>query len=235
MMIIWRIAAITCAFTWTIIFFAFSSLTSVIEKTGNLMMNIDLLYIISIIISLYLIVFPTKFILYSLFACFWGLLSLFDGGSITGIIMYLLGCAFAYKAKVFISKKVVTLLYIILPLLVIFFQYRFGIEIMIKTLLDLFFLLIVAFLCIALFNESFFTKFFSKETSKLDLTILKPVELEVLREVLADKKYSAIADELNKSESAIKLIMRDVYAKLHVSGKQELMQLYGDELQQQVL
>ncbi len=230
---LWRIAAIVSLLVWLIVFFAFNTFTDSASPSTLSVIDNSFLYLISVLVSFFLIFFPTKFVLYTVMCCLWGLVHISDGGSTNGYIMYALGCAFTYKEGLLFKKKFLTIVLLFLPCLAIAYQYKLGIEFIVDSIIDLIFIFVVSFLLLLLFKENLFIKVKSSDiivAKPVDLSVLNSEELALLLEVLKNKTYHAIGIEQNKSESSIKQAMVNVYHKLGITCKKDLLELHRDKL-----
>ena len=101
----WRVLAIICGLCWAVVLAADvfpypagaqAHPMDVIPRWG-----FSVLYILSILACLVLVVYPKKFIIYTLMCCLWGVVVLVEGGGTNGILFYLLGMGFGYVAGIF--------------------------------------------------------------------------------------------------------------------------------------
>ena len=144
----WRVLAIICGLCWAVVLAA----DVFPYPAGNQAHPMDLiprwgflvLYILSILACLVLVVYPKKFIIYTLMCCLWGVVVLVEGGGTNGILFYLLGMVFAYVAGVFrrrpLSKLIV---FLAICLAAIISQFRYGGCFVSGVLLSFVFLLLV--------------------------------------------------------------------------------------------
>ncbi len=226
----WRLLAIILCLVWIIVLIS-QNYATVLESTPtDISLFYNLLLLTNLALSVLWAIFPSKFSLYGLLCCFIGLESLFTqpNGSTNGLLMYVLGCCFANKIGVLFKNKVVTTVFIVLPLLAIASQVRISIEYMVRSFIDLLFLVMFFILSWFLLKDTILEKGkeLEKKNNKIDANVLTPYEQEIVKEVLANKTFSAIAREKNKSESSIKMTMADVYTKLNIKSKKELMELH---------
>lgn len=225
-----RIIASICTLIWTIVIFPllyFPADGGIV----SLLLNI-VVYTVSISISLVLIVFPMKFFLCAVICWIWGFLNLIDSGSNNGLWMYALGCAFAYKQGFFVKLTPIKYLLLLPPLIAVAFQYRFGIDALIASVIDLLFFLMVFMFALVLFGESLFKKNDDEpieQVAKIDLRNLTADEVAMIKEALANKTFKAIGLDRNKCLSTIKQSMTDIYKKIGVDSKKHLVQLHKEE------
>ncbi len=225
----WRLIAIVLTFAWAIVFVT-NNYFDVLENTPLEEIVLDNIFnSIPLILSLLLVVFPTKFILYTIMCCFMGSYTLFYGGGTNGMIMYVIGCLFALKAGVTFTKKILPC-FIVPPLIALGFQYRLGIIVLYESILDILFLSFAIALTYILFNEKKLEKKKVEEENAVDISCLTDEEISMLQDVFNDKTFDAIGRERNKSESAIKQHMVCIYKKLNVVNKKELLALKDKNL-----
>ncbi len=227
---VWRLLAVLSCLVWLIVLVA-DNLIFILDGTEIKIVTYNNILVFSyLLLSILWAIFPHKFMLFGFLCCFIGIEGVLTPPvNITNcLLMYLLGCVFIYKQRYELNNNVVKVSFILLPLVAIIPQFRFDIVYMLKSFLDVAFIAMFFLLVWFLLKDSFTItkKMHDEYEGKIDLSVLKPIELEILREVLNNKTYFAIALEKNKSESAVKFIMRDIYNKLNVTGKKELVELY---------
>ena len=61
-----------------------------------------------------------------------------------------------------------------------------------------------------------------------ELAELSPRELEVFSLLLSDKTLAAVADELYLSYSSVHFHCKNIYRKLSLSGRRQLLMIYKD-------
>lgn len=269
--LVWRITAVISTLIWTVVLFslvAFPVLADggVVTSTFNI-----ILYGLSICISFVLLFLPIKFYLYATMCWIWGLFNIVDGGSNNGLLMYALGCLFAYKQDFFAKRTPVKYLILFPPLIAFGFQYRLGTTIMVASVIDLLFLLMFFLLAFFLFGEFFLlqnsekpsesagkigvneftpedllrlkkllagesfkagqnTEKHSGTVGKVDLSVLMVDELAMIKEVVQEgKTFYDVGKARNKGLSSVKQLMTDIYEKLGIDSKNQLVQLYKEE------
>lgn len=67
----------------------------------------------------------------------------------------------------------------------------------------------------------------NQETSGLDLSVLTSREMEILEFIMKGHKYSEIAKQLGITLNTVKVHARNIFEKLHVSSRSELMAAAG--------
>jgi DNA-binding CsgD family transcriptional regulator len=190
-----------------------------------------ILYFLTIGVSIYLIFSPMNFIPYIFMCLVWGLLNIIDGGSISGVLMVFLGCAFAYRLGFFNThyKRRLALVLSILFLGVLS-QYRFGFAQLVSTFLNLLEFSMVFGIIFFLFIDKIRGNYISLVDSKiyLDSFGLNLDEIEILRCVIQGTTYRSIALSRNISESLVKQKMSAIFKKIGVRDKSSLISLYKD-------
>ncbi len=227
---IWRFLAVLLSLVWLIVLIT-DNFISILEGTEiKTMVYNNVLILIYLMLSVFWAIYPYKFILIGMLFCIIGLEGMLSPpvNFTNAFLIYLLGCLFVQKNDLLFKFKGLTGLFGVLPFVSIVFQFRFSAVQVMDSFLDLAFLIMFFILTWFLFKDSFTIrrKETEEEDATIDLSVLKPIELEILKEVLENKTYYAIALEKNKSESAVKFIMRDIYNKLNVTGRKELLVLY---------
>lgn len=233
----WRIVAIIATLIWSIVFLANKAYPP--PDIGFSVVSLfitDILSVASIMASIVLIFFPMQFYIYSIMCCLWGLSNLIDIGSTNGILMYLLGCAFAYYKQFFAKREPkhepIKGLMLFAPLLIVIaFEYRLGVDMVVSSILTLLFLGIFFVLMYFLVIDPFFVQRkiqHFKQLKKIDLSVLTAEELSIVKEVLEDKIFFAIGQDRNIGESGIKQQMSGIYKKLEIYNKAHLAQLYEE-------
>ena len=117
--------------------------------------GVPVLYILSILACLVLVVYPKKFMIYSLMCCLWGVVVLVEGGGTNGILFYLLGMGFAYVAGSFKKHPLPKLtVFLAICLASIISQLRYGGGFVSGVLLSFVFLLLTYILTWFLLQET---------------------------------------------------------------------------------
>ncbi len=229
----WRIVAIILTLVWVIVFFAniyFDTFEtrSLTQKTIDNFVNA-----IPVFLSIILVVFPQKYIIYTILCCSLGIESLIYGSGINAYLMYGLGCLFAERAGILFRRKALTSILLIMPLCALASQYRFGISIILESFLELLFLLVLFSLSYVLIKEKLSQTFAIKATSaeqqkiiSIDPLCLSEKDWDLVKEVLHDRTFLAIGKDRYKSESAIKKQMVKIYKKLGIKTKLDLFELH---------
>jgi len=226
---IWRIIAIICTLVWTIVLFAVNAFTPKIVYHGIVTLSHNnILYGFSIVISLLLIFFPLQFYLYATMFWAWGLATLVVHTGPNAILVYLLGCAFAYpKFSVkYGSKKCLLLL---LPLIIVIaFQYRLGVDVLVSSLTDFLFLAMVFVLLYVLLVHPLVEKIKALPSDSIIIKNCKlsEEELALLDAVLHERPYKAIVNNTEISESAIKQRIKSLIGKIGAENRGNLLALH---------
>lgn len=227
--IIWRIIAIIGTLTWAIVFFAVNAFASGNEfrSIGTLLQG-NIIYCFSIAISIALIFFPLQFYLYAIMFWAWGLLGFIGASGTNAILMYLLGCAFAYR--MFSAKnREKKCLIMILPLVIaIALQYRLGEGVLVGALLRFLFLLMIFTLIGLLYVHPFVQKNKAQPTDKILLANfnLSEAEFQLLSALLREEKYKTISLNEKISESSVKQRIRVLLEKIGAENRGHLLALY---------
>lgn len=223
----WRIIAGVCTILWTLVLFSYIAFPNVANVANFSLILNSVLYSFSICMSVALIFLPMKFYLYAILCWVWGLFNLVSGGSSNGLLMYALGCLFAYKQGLFVKRTPVTYLILLLPLIALAFQYRFGTTIMVASIMDFLFLLMFFLLVFILFGESFIKQKDEKlaeQADTIDSSGLTAEEILLVKEMVANKTFKSIEKDVEKQPEQVdeidlsilteeeKLITKDVLA-----------------------
>ena len=144
----WRVLAIICGLCWAVVLAAdvFPYPAGAQAHPMDLIPRwvFPVLYILSILACLVLVVYPKKFIIYTLMCCLWGVVVLVEGGGTNGILFYLLGMVFAYVAGIFKKHPLPKLAaFLAVCLASIISQFRYGGGFVSGVLLSFVFLLLV--------------------------------------------------------------------------------------------
>ncbi|ULQ59910.1 LuxR C-terminal-related transcriptional regulator [Brucepastera parasyntrophica] len=232
----WRFAAVLSCCVWIIVLiinFAYFST----QKTGvwakDLFNNIAaiLLYGSTVIASVVLIVIPLSFYIYAFFCCLHGIVHLVDRGSAPGVLMYLLGVAFAFKQGFFEKDKQIKITGLILILVAaILSQIRKGFLPLITTTLQCLSVFMIGFLLVMIFLPDLQKIMKTKETSVLRLspTLFTYRDAKILQDIIVGKKYEAIASEHNIAVSTLKNNLSSLYKKLGVSNRNAFLAKYSN-------
>lgn len=155
----WRVLAIICGLCWAVVLAADvfpypaglqAHPMDVIPRWG-----FPALYILSILACLVLVVYPKKFIIYTIMCCLWGVVVLVEGGGTNGILFYLLGMGFGYVAGIFKKHPLPKLaIFLAICLTSIISQFRYGAGFVSGVLLSFIFLLLVYLLVWFLMQEA---------------------------------------------------------------------------------
>lgn len=228
---IWRIIAIICTLVWIIVLFAVNAFVLAKADRGTFtLLHNNLLYGFSIVISLALIFFPMQFYLYATMFWVWGLLRLADGGGggINGILMYLLGCAFAYKQGFFVKHTKVKYFILLFILFTHSFHYRLGVNVLTARMLDFLFVAMFFTLIYFLIIHPLVEKIKTPPSNSIIIAKchLTEEELGLLDAVLHEEPYKAIGSDTGISESLVKQRVSVILEKTGVANRGYLLALY---------
>jgi len=157
----------------------------------------------------------------------YGLLNIVDGGNIIGLMLFILGCAFALKSNFF--KHEAKLKFFCLMLLLIgamLTQVRYSVSIFADSLLNIGIIAIMFLLFWFLFR-SYFAELLPNREKKTNINLgkydLQKRDYDFIRQILENRKYDAIATSHRISESAVKQRVGVIYRKLGVSNRTEFL------------
>jgi DNA-binding CsgD family transcriptional regulator len=158
-----------------------------------------------------------------------GFLNILDGGDITGCLLYLLGWSLALTKGFFKSspklKLGLVLACAILPLAA---QLRFGVAKTLDSMVNIGFMILMATF-VMLILRSQLSELLPDKVKRKRVSLapygFTPQELEMIRMVMEDQKYVAIATRFEISESKVKQQMLDIYQRLGVAGRTEFQVL----------
>jgi len=192
-------------------------------------MGVIVLLAITVIVFLYLIFYPSKTFLYPAICILYGLLNIVDGGNIIGLMLFILGCAFALKCGYFKRKaKIKFFILMILQVGAMLTQIRYGIPIFVNTLLNIS-ILVIIFLMFWFLFHTYLTDLLPNRTAITELDLgkydLQKRDYDFIKQLLENKKYDAIASSHRISESAVKQRMGVIYRKLGVGNRTEFLVL----------
>lgn len=236
----WRVLAIICGLCWAVVLAAdvFPYPADIQSHPMDLIprWGFPALYILSILACLVLVVYPKKFIIYSLMCCLWGVVVLVEGGGTNGILFYLLGMSFAYVAGIFKKHPLPKLaIFLAVCLASIISQFRYGGGFVSGVLLSFVFLLLNFILTWFLLQESgglsqlereIFATFSlakgehtseataSTPSPRLDPSQLTEEQQKIISCIHQGMVYKEIAASIGKSESHVKRqvkIMRSLH------------------------
>lgn len=229
----WRNVAIMSTLLWIVMFISNNYLGILKDVSGTKMIWYNIFYGVPVLFSIILIIVPTRFMLHAIMYCLLGIANIQGGTATEGVLMYLLGFLFAFKAGVPLRHKGVLAFFVFMPLIALSFQYRFGVIILVRSSLEILFL--CAFLALASFLLKDFVHIIAHsdiseiDTEYIDVSCLTRYEQEILRAVSNNIKFSVIGDTYNKSESAIKHDMVAIYRKLGVESKKDILKLITEK------
>jgi glucan phosphoethanolaminetransferase (alkaline phosphatase superfamily) len=179
-----------------------------------------------------LIFFPLEFRPYAVLCCIWGLMNLIDGGSTSGLLMYMLGLTFAYHAKFFEKHIEIKSIFVsLLPLLGIISQARFGIDKLLLSVMDFVALALISGLVFMLFlpniRKNRKKTAISTNIAYLPAETFSERDIRILNKVQAGEKYESIAKEEDIGLSTLKNKMKTIFNSLDVDDKTSFMSTYA--------
>lgn len=243
--VLWRIIAGILCLIWAgiLLLYAFIMAHPQSEGTFPSPFLAYICYVLTIIGTMVLIVFPLQFYIYAFFCSLWGILKILDGGGIGGILMYGLGLTFAFKQgffKTFPRLKIALAVLVLLVALVS--QIQYGIVHITETLFGFFELLLIAGLVGILFMREIKTlkemgkqngKFpynpaFSVTGSELRLSrnTFTGRDIQILQKILNGDKYEAVASEFGIGLSTLKKRLTFLFSLLEISDKVHFLEQF---------
>jgi glucan phosphoethanolaminetransferase (alkaline phosphatase superfamily) len=190
---------------------------------------------ITIIILGVLILFPFEFKIYAILCSVWGLINLLDGGSSSGLLMYLLGITFAFHARFFKRYYEIKIIVVSLfPIFVILSQMRFGAEKTILSMINALAVLLICLIAYILFLPDI-QKLKKKKQKDSHIAHLSAEQFTLrdvrcLQKVQNGEKYESIAKEENIGLSTLKNRMKLMYESLNVYDKTSFMAAYAGHI-----
>ena len=177
---------------------------------------------------IYQIIKPANFYLFGLTFCMWGLIIIFNNGSLFGYFLYTVGNGFFYKCGFFASHKSLKMLISSILLGIYSLSIlRFGVAQLITTALEVIGFVFGIIVLFHLFDEDFhIIDYFTKTPDTLLLKKLTPMEQNCADLLAKGKTYNQIAESLGCSESTVKRIVPKIYDKFKVKNKQEFVEKY---------
>jgi DNA-binding CsgD family transcriptional regulator len=179
-----------------------------------------------------LIIFPLEFRPYAVLCCMWGLVNLIDGGSSSGLLMYILGIIFAFRVnffKKYIEIKII--IAILFPVSAIISQSRFGAEHILSSILNFVAIILIFVISFFLFLPDI--KRCRRKMIENNNIVYLPAEhfserdIRCLKKVQDGAKYETIAKDENIAISTLKNRMKIIYNGLDVSDKTTFMSTYA--------
>jgi hypothetical protein len=236
----WRIIAAFACLIWVIVLlanlifdlFSFRSLISL--PIWNIFVGM------TIIGAGFLIFFPLQFYIYAGFCCFWGLVNIASGGGLSGVLMYALGLVFALRMGFFKTLPAFKVVMAGVVLMVaLLFQFRYGINHVMGTLLECLELLTTAVLIAMLFHQELATLVKKKKAPLLRVFSVTDTELKLNRDRFTERdflilwgihtrtKYEAIASEQQMGLSTLKERLALLFGLLEVRDRAQFLEQYG--------
>jgi hypothetical protein len=189
------------------------------------------------------VVFPERFYIYAGIFCFWGLGTLIDGGSVLSLLLYLLGLGFAYKQGFFKRfRRVKALVAMVLGISGITVQYRYGIAVVINTVLNCVGFCMIAGLGYLLFLPELRRVLECGSGAEVQESVegagetsqalgagasRKDLDNAILERIGRGEKYECIAIELNISVATVKRRAKRLFEGLQVRNREEFLNRYG--------
>jgi glucan phosphoethanolaminetransferase (alkaline phosphatase superfamily) len=234
--LIWRFIAIICILAWGMVLISDISLFKQGVQIQEHKFFTPFFGIvasgITMLVLAVLVVFPLEFRPYAILCCIWGLFNLIDGGSTSGLLMYLLGLTFAFHAKFFKKYREVKSIFVaIFPIAAIISQSRFGADQIILSLLNFLAIILIFGLAFLLFYPDI--RKLGKKNILDSNVIFLPAEqfserdLRFIKKVQEGEKYASIAREEDMGESTLKSKMKIIYNNLDVYDRVSFMSTYA--------
>ncbi|GMO27990.1 MAG: hypothetical protein Ta2B_08570 [Termitinemataceae bacterium] len=196
----------------------------------------------TVIVLTVLLIYPLQFYIYSVVFCFWGLAYILDGKDVSGLILYGLGLAFAYRQGFFRTlQNVKRLAAILIGLVSVGVQYRYGLPVLVNTIIQC----VIVFISISLGYMLFLPKlqsvhnnvwFYEREDEQQEINRGVPKLLpddieeqdkELLNPILQGNKYEYIASTMNMSVPTLKRKLKDLFLQLDVPNREIFLLRYG--------
>jgi hypothetical protein len=191
-----------------------------------------ILCVITLLVLIVLIVYPLAFGFYA-FLCFtWGMVNMIDGGSTSGLLMYLLGAVFAFRTGFFKKHTQIKIIFIaFFPLAAIISQARFGERLVFLSILNVIALALIFTLVYFLFLPEI-QKFTKKAVVAANLAYLSSEQfsekdIRYLKRIQDGEKYESIAKDEGIGLSTLKNRMKIIYQSLDVYDKTSFMSTYA--------
>jgi DNA-binding CsgD family transcriptional regulator len=179
-----------------------------------------------------LTIFPLAFRYYAVLCCLWGLENLIDGGSTLGLLMFMLGIAFAFHSGFFKKNHEIKIIFISLaPLLALISHARFGIDTVVVSLINILAVALMFGLTFLLFLPTI-RRLMRKTVENTNIVYL-PAEhfserdIRCLKKVQDGEKYESIAKDEDIGLSTLKNKMKTIYKSLNVYDKTSFMATYA--------
>jgi hypothetical protein len=231
---LWRIVAVICFLAWLIVFIAayhYMQMNDIIMQNNDFISPLVSLCIISLMIlgTAYLVVFPTKFVVYGILCIIISLVQIVDGGGLPGILMFFLGLLFINKVGFFKKHKIIKITALsALLFLGICTQYRYGTYKLSQTLLHLFCFALISFIAFILY----FPELRTRKKDAVQTVIRLPSDefthrdISILKSIQQGEKYEAIAKNEDIALSTLKVRLRFIFNYLKVYDKNTFLTKY---------
>lgn len=192
---------------------------------------VSILCSITICAFFVLILYPTKFAIYSLICGIWGLLEIIDTGSLLGFLLFLLGLCFAIKIN-FLKKhtafKVVLITLIVLA--AIASQLRYGISLFLYCFMNCFGTSLILTLLYFLLAKPTDSTFDNTNSNTFHVFDLPAKDIEFIKSIVKNETYAEIAEKNKITESSVKRAMLRIYKISGAENKNDFLIKYNDEL-----
>ena len=192
---------------------------------------------VTMLALLVLLLYPLQFYIYAGICAFWGLAYLIDGGGVYGCIMYLSGVYFARRQGFYTTGLTLKALGTALALIgAIGLQYRYGLSVMLTTVLD----------CVMVSFMGVLWRFVIPcgvpdraavpqaepvhRTSDLRLWYRSEQDREILERICAGEKYDLIAKTLGLSVRSVNRRAKGLFMELGVKNRADFVHWYKASL-----
>jgi hypothetical protein len=234
--LIWRLVAVICMLAWSIVLIHDLNIhiQGITESDGQFLTpltNVILCGIIIFALGL-LILYPLEFRIYAVLLSSRGLLNLIDGGSTSGLLMYMVGLTFAFHSGFFKKYREIKIILVTLfPILAIVSQARFSMANAALSFLNFIAIIIMLGLVFLLFLPDI--RKMRKQVIHNTQIVYIPAEkftdrdIRCLKKVQAGEKYESISSDENIGLSTLKNRMKVLYKSLDVYDKTTFMSAYA--------
>ncbi len=228
--------AIFCLLAWVIVFileYHFLLIHGNIARNNDFFPPLVALCIqsVMVLVSAFLVAFPTKFTFYGFLCIARGLIQIIEGGGLPGMLMLSLGLLFFNKADFFKKHKMIKITVLsILLFLAICTQYRYGSYKLSETFLHLFSLVLMGFLAYILYMPEINAKKIdsSQQTICLSSDKFTLRDVSILKSIQKGEKYEVIAKNENIAVITLKKRARTLFVYLKVYDKNTFLTKYGN-------
>jgi DNA-binding CsgD family transcriptional regulator len=228
-----RFMAVINFFFWVIAFLFRSFVFDITEFTHIIPVSLLIgIYVLSILFSIFLIIWPRMFYFYAIFWFLWGILNLVEGYPL-GVIECLLACLFAYLLNFFKTGakiKGIALVCAVLAAMIthaVLFDPALTGEIVLKSFEFILGTIIFIFFCLPKIQNMLASK--QVEGVPASDTPLSKRNKALLQMVAQGEKYKTIAQEYKVGRSTIIRWLDNAYRQLGVRGKEEFLAKYAEQ------